>query len=112
MSIPRRRRAEFRRGLGFELDVSVGRETRDHYRVYSESVHNLGTPVFPRALFEAMLEAFGDDADILTISRDGRPLSRVLSLFSKGTVYPYRTEERRVGKACVSTCHTGWSPYL
>src|SRR3546814_11844953 len=23
-----------------------------------------------------------------------------------------RSEERRVGKACVSTCRSGWSPYL
>src|SRR3546814_15401515 len=63
---------------------------------------NLGTPVFPRALFEAMLEAFGDDADILTISRDGRPLSSVLGLFSKGTVYPYwggGTGEARASRA-------------
>src|SRR3546814_10708348 len=63
---------------------------------------NLGTPVFPRALFEAMLEAFGDDADILTISRDGRPLSSVLSLFSQGTVYPYwggGTGEARASRA-------------
>src|SRR3546814_17221123 len=24
---------------------------------------------------------------------------------------PFRSEERRVGKACVSTCRTRWSPY-
>src|SRR3546814_19898651 len=24
---------------------------------------------------------------------------------------PYRSEERRVGKACVSTCRSRWSPY-
>src|SRR3546814_12836047 len=25
-------------------------------------------------------------------------------------VYPYRSEERRVGKECVSTCRSRWSP--
>src|SRR3546814_10994432 len=25
---------------------------------------------------------------------------------------PYRSEERRVGKECVSTCSSRWSPYL
>src|SRR3546814_14894570 len=25
---------------------------------------------------------------------------------------PHRSEERRVGKECVSTCSSGWSPYI
>lgn len=101
-SIPRKQRAEVRRALGFGLDVSIGRGTSEHYRVYSESVRNLGTPVFPRALFEAMLEAFGDEADILTVGKGGRPLSSVLSVYFKGTVYPYwggGTAEARTWRA-------------
>src|SRR3546814_6761482 len=27
------------------------------------------------------------------------------------TIAPRRSEERRVGKECVSTCRSGWSPY-
>src|SRR3546814_18770723 len=27
------------------------------------------------------------------------------------TQFPERSEERRVGKACVSTCRSRWSPY-
>src|SRR3546814_21127696 len=27
------------------------------------------------------------------------------------TAYDYRSEERRVGKECVSTCRSRWSPY-
>lgn len=91
-AIPRKQRAEVRRALGFGLEVRIGAAPADraaHYRIYSESVRNLGTPVFPRALFAAMLEAFGDDADILTISRNGTPLASVLSLYANGTVYPY-----------------------
>jgi FemAB-related protein (PEP-CTERM system-associated) len=86
-AIPRKQRAEVRRALGFGLEVEVGRDVETHYRVYSESVRNLGTPVFPRALFEAVLD--GLDADILTIRRDGKPLASVLSLYFRGTVYPY-----------------------
>jgi CelD/BcsL family acetyltransferase involved in cellulose biosynthesis len=36
-----------------------------------------------------MLDSFGDDADILTITEQGRPLASVLSFYFKGTVYPY-----------------------
>lgn len=88
-SIPRKQRAEVRKGLSLGLDMRVDHDLDAHYRVYSESVRNLGTPVFPRALFAAMLAEFGADADILTVSKDGRPLAGVLSLYHKETVYPY-----------------------
>ena len=91
-AIPRKQRAEVRRALTFDLDVAIGRTAADleaHYRAYSESVRNLGTPVFPRALFEAMLDGFGEDADILTVRRNGAPIASVLSFYVNGTVYPY-----------------------
>jgi len=88
-SIPRKQRAEVRRALGGGLSVAAGRHIDEHYRVYAESVHNLGTPVFPRRLFAAMLHAFGEDADILVVRDGARPLSAVLSLYMNGTVYPY-----------------------
>src|SRR5438309_1828585 len=68
-AIPRKQRAEVRRALGFGLQVTVAGDPAAHYRVYSESVRNLGTPVFPRALFEGVLD--GMDADILTVSHAG-----------------------------------------
>lgn len=91
-AIPRKQRAEVRRALTFDLEIRVGTnevDRADHYRVYSESVRNLGTPVFPRALFDAVLDGFGADADILTVFHDGAPLAAVLSLYHNGTVYPY-----------------------
>lgn len=88
-SIPRKQRAEVRRALGLGLDVETGRDAEAHYRVYAESVRNLGTPVFPRSLFEAVLEGFGEDAEILTVRSRGRPVASVLSLYFKGAVYPY-----------------------
>ncbi len=91
-SIPRKQRAEVRRAQTLGLEVRIGRsewDLEEHYRVYSESVRNLGTPVFPRALFQAMLDAWGEQADILTVSKDGRPVASVFSLYFKNTVYPY-----------------------
>jgi FemAB-related protein (PEP-CTERM system-associated) len=88
-SIPRKQRAEVRRALGFGLEVAIGRDLDRHYRAYSESVRNLGTPVFPRALFAAVLDGFGADADIVTVHRGGEVLASVLSLYLGGTVYPY-----------------------
>jgi FemAB-related protein (PEP-CTERM system-associated) len=91
-AIPRKQRAEVRKALASDLAVETGRGERDlaaHYVVYGESVRNLGTPVFPRALFRETLGALGDAADILTIRHDGVPVASVLSLYFNGTVYPY-----------------------
>jgi FemAB-related protein (PEP-CTERM system-associated) len=92
LAIPRKQRAEVRKGLAGELTVEVGtsRADRDaHYAVYAESVRNLGTPVFPRSLFDAVLDGFGSDADILTVRQRGEPIASVLSLYHKGAVMPY-----------------------
>ena len=90
--IPRNRRATVRKSLKFGYPITVGSTPRDiaaHFAVFSESVRNLGTPVFPRALFEAVLGEFGESADILTVWKDGKPLSSVLNLYMHGTVHPY-----------------------
>ncbi len=91
-SIPRKQRAEVRRSLRLGLEVDQGRGGQaqdDHYRVYAESVRNLGTPVFPRTLFEAMAREYGEDCDIVTVRSEGRPVAAVLSLYFKGIVHPY-----------------------
>jgi FemAB-related protein (PEP-CTERM system-associated) len=91
-AIPRKQRAEVRKALDLRFDVAVGSgdaHRAAHHSVYAESVRNLGTPVFPRALFDAMLDNFGEDADILTVRADGMPVASVLSFYFKGCVYPY-----------------------
>jgi len=92
LAIPRKQRAEVRRGLGNGLTIETGRNEAlraTHYAIYSESVRNLGTPVFPRGLFDAVLDHLGEDADILTVSHEGHALASVLSLYHRGTVLPY-----------------------
>ncbi|MEH6756862.1 MAG: FemAB family XrtA/PEP-CTERM system-associated protein [Parasphingorhabdus sp.] len=92
LAIPRKQRAEVRKGLKNELVVRIGGDAEDradHYRVYAESVRNLGTPVFPKALFDEFLDGFGADADILTVLSDGKPVASVLSLYHDGAVLPY-----------------------
>ena len=90
--IPRKQRAEVRKGLAGELTVTTGSAAADraaHYAVYAESVRNLGTPVFPAKLFAEVLPAFGGDADILTVWNGAIPVASVLSLYHGGAVMPY-----------------------
>lgn len=88
-AIPRKQRAEVRKALAADLSITIDRDRRAHYAIYAESVRNLGTPVFPRVLFRAMLDAFGENADVLTVRHQGQPVASVLSLYHGGTVYPY-----------------------
>ena len=91
-AIPRKQRAEVRKGLANDFAITIGSDAaaaREHYAVYAESVRNLGTPVFPAALFRAVLEEFGDAADTLTVRHEGRSVASVLSLYANKTVYPY-----------------------
>lgn len=92
LAIPRKARAEVRKGLTFGHRVTIGRGRDDraaHYACYSESVRNLGTPVFPRKLFAAMLDAFPDRSDILTVWQGDTPLASVLSFYHDGAVMPF-----------------------
>lgn len=92
LSIPRKQRAEVRRSLGIDFTVEIGVSERDragHYAAFCESYRNLGTPVFPRALLDGVLDAFGDDADILTIRHEGRAVASVITLYHGGAAMPY-----------------------
>ena len=92
LAVPRKHRAEVRKGLGNNLDVETGRDRRlldIHYRLYAENVHRLGTPVFPKAMFAQLLEAFGQDAEILLVSKDGKPLTTLFTLYHGGACMPY-----------------------
>ncbi len=92
LAVPRKQRAELRKALAADLTVETGSDRaarQAHRAVYGESVRNLGTPVFPAALFAAVLETFGPEADILTVRHGAEPVASVLSLYWRGTIYPY-----------------------
>ncbi len=92
LSIPRKQRAEVRKSLERPFVVTIGSgaaEQDAHYACYGESVRNLGTPVFPRELFSAVLEAFGRDADILTLDLEGAAVASVLTIYHRGVAMPY-----------------------
>jgi FemAB-related protein (PEP-CTERM system-associated) len=92
LAIPRKQRAEVRKGLDRPFAIATGNsETQRaaHYAVYAESVRNLGTPVFPRALFDAVLDAFGSDAEIMTLHLGDAPVASVLTLYHRGVAMPY-----------------------
>jgi FemAB-related protein (PEP-CTERM system-associated) len=88
-AIPRKQRAIVRKTLESGLKSEVNGEIGDMFRVYAESVRNLGTPVFPKRYFAALLKTFGKDCDTVTIRANGIPVSAVLNFYHRDTVLPY-----------------------
>src|SRR3546814_14736730 len=62
---------------------------------------------------EACLSALLDDPDtaIGVMFEDIRDGSYITKGFTAAAIRAARSEERRVGKECVSTCRSRWSPY-
>jgi len=89
LAIPRKQRAVIRKtvdgGLVAECDATVDRL----HRVYGESVRNLGSPVFPKHYFQALMDEFGEQAEILTVLDRGSPVASVLSFLFRDEVLPY-----------------------
>jgi FemAB-related protein (PEP-CTERM system-associated) len=89
LAIPRKQRAMVRKGIKAGLVSEIDQDADRLYTAYSESVRNLGTPVFGRRYFRILQEVFGDDCEILTITRDGELVSSVMSFYFRDEVLPY-----------------------
>jgi FemAB-related protein (PEP-CTERM system-associated) len=88
-AIPRKQRAMVRKGLQNGLTSVADRNYERMHAIFAESVHNLGTPAFSPRYFSALLDAFGDDADVVTILDDGDPIASVLNFYFRDEVLPY-----------------------
>jgi FemAB-related protein (PEP-CTERM system-associated) len=109
-AIPRKQRAIVRKGVNSGLQADVGRDLDTFYKIYAESVRNLGTPVFSRALFRYLLDAFPNDSDILTV-RDpsGKPVAAVLGFYFKDEVLPYYGGSLSVARQLKANDFMYWS---
>ena len=59
------------------------------HAIYSESVRNLGTPVFGKKYFRVLRDEFADCSDIVTITSGGRAVASVLNFYFRDQVLPY-----------------------
>lgn len=89
LSIPRKQRAVIRKTLESGLTSEVDAEVDQLFAVYSESVRNLGTPVFSKRYFAALKQVFGNDCDIIVVKDGSEAISAVLNFYFKDTVLPY-----------------------
>ncbi|WP_246840575.1 FemAB family XrtA/PEP-CTERM system-associated protein [Lacimicrobium sp. SS2-24] len=87
--VKKKQRAVIRHSLKNELSFRVDKDTDTAYDIYSESVRNLGTPVFPKNYFEALQQVFPEQCNVLTVEHDGKPVSSVLNFYFRDQVLPY-----------------------
>jgi FemAB-related protein (PEP-CTERM system-associated) len=89
-AIPRKQRAMVRKGVDKGLTSIANTDVDTLFRIYSESVRNLGTPVFSRRWFHLLAAAFPNAMDVVTILHDGEPVAAVLNFYDeRGEVLPY-----------------------
>jgi len=89
-AIPRKQRRMVRQGSKHGLSAVIGQDHLDEcYEIYAHSVRNLGSPVFPRALFRAIATAFDKECRILSVWHEGKIVAAVLTLFYGDRVMPY-----------------------
>ncbi len=89
LAIPRKQRAMIRKAQKLGLQSEVDADCRRLFGVYSESVRNLGTPVFSRRYFEELKSEFGQDCEIVIITDRGTPVSGVMNFYFRDEVLPY-----------------------
>jgi FemAB-related protein (PEP-CTERM system-associated) len=89
LAIPRKQRAMVRKGIQKGLRSRIDADPRDHYVLYSESLRNLGTPVFSRKYLETLQRVFGEACEILTVLHEQTPVASVLSFYFRDEVLPY-----------------------
>ncbi|MBS0366432.1 MAG: FemAB family PEP-CTERM system-associated protein [Proteobacteria bacterium] len=88
-AIPRKQRAMVRKGLQKQLQAHIDTDTRRMYDIYSESLRNLGTPVFARSYPRVLQQVFGSQCEVLTVQDGARPVASVLSFYFRDEVLPY-----------------------
>jgi FemAB-related protein (PEP-CTERM system-associated) len=88
-AIPRKQRAMVRKGIKAGLQSEIDPDVERFFTAYSTSVHRLGTPVFSKKYFRLLKETFGDDCELMTITRNGQLISSVMSFYFRDEVLPY-----------------------
>jgi FemAB-related protein (PEP-CTERM system-associated) len=80
-------RNAIRKGQRSGLEVQVGSRYLDgFYDVLAENMHRKGAPIYGRPLFQELVRALGDRAEIVTLEHRGRTVSGALVIRFGGVV--------------------------
>lgn len=98
-AIPRKQRAMVRKGIQNNLKSVIEHHSDRFFALFADNVHRHGTPALPKRYFDTLLQVFGKDCEILTVtSEEGHPLSSVLSFYFREEVLPYYAGDHEVAR--------------
>jgi FemAB-related protein (PEP-CTERM system-associated) len=88
--LPRDTRYMIRKGQKRELRSETGIHLLDIcYDIYAFSVHQLGTPVFPRRYFHILRDRFGDKLEVMVVWSGSQAIAAVLSFRFRNWIAPF-----------------------
>ena len=88
-NIPRKQRAMVRSGIKHGLVSEIDVDAERFFRVFADNMLRHGTPALPKRYFGILLEVFGSDCEVLSITKDNEVVSSVLSFHFKDEILPY-----------------------
>jgi FemAB-related protein (PEP-CTERM system-associated) len=89
-SFPKDIRYMIRKGEKAGLQVRKGFDQLDtFYRLMSINLRRLGTPAFPRALFQNLIHEYGSQVDLTLVYSGEKPVAGAMSFFFRDWMQPY-----------------------
>lgn len=79
-------RNQIKKGEKQGFEVAWGRHEllSDFYDIFARNMRDLGTPVFSKRLFKAILDEFPDQAEFCSVRLEGKPVSAALLIHGDG----------------------------
>lgn len=87
--LPRDTRYAIRKGQKAGLEWTADLTPQEFYDLYAQSVHRLGTPVFPRELFASLLSEFPAQTRLFGVRKGRIAIAGVLCFYFRDQVLPY-----------------------
>ncbi len=88
-NIPRKQRAMVRSGIKNNLVSELDDGIERFFGVFSDNMLRHGTPALSKGYFALLMETFGQDCEVLSVTHDGEVVSSVLSFYFRDEVLPY-----------------------
>lgn len=98
-------RNQVRKGQQQPLSVRFGGAEllRAFYRVFAVNMRDLGSPVFPRRLFAAMLDQFAGEAELCVVDLNDQPVAAAVLIHHDGvTEVPSASSLRQFNPTCAN----------
>jgi FemAB-related protein (PEP-CTERM system-associated) len=100
-AIGSKRRSQIKRPIREGVSFRLGHSEllNDFYKVFSLNMRDLGTPVYGKEFFEAILAAFTDETQVAVVYLEGTPVGGAFLLNHNGTMeIPWASTDRRFNR--------------